>query len=815
MPKVRELKPAQLYHRCDPKSLSFKTTEDLPDLKGILGQERAVDAIDFGIKIQQDGYNLFAMGPAGTGKHTILSKFLDARANSRDGVYDWCYVHNFEDPYKPLALRLPPGTGREFEDTITTLVEDLITSIPAAFEREEFQAQIQKIESTYSEREQKPFEDLQARARKRDIALTMTQNGVSISPIKDGESMPTEEFEKLSEDTQADLTALMKGYHDELEKIIMEAPKLRREMRRKIRKLNELLATEVVAELFSEVRKKYADHEFVTEYLEQVQADVVESADAFRPAAQEQQQGGIMLPGMASPEDQLKSIVDRYRVNRLIDHRKTEKAPVVYCDNPTFENLVGSIEHMAEMGNLVTNFTLIKAGALHQANGGYLIIDAQELLRQPSAWDGLKRALRSNHIHTEPLGRYLSMVSTVSLEPQPIPLKIKVILVGERNLYYALRAYDSDFTELFKVVADFEDSLPRKASTTKKYAQMIATVARRSGLRPFDKSGVCRLIEHGSRLAGDSRKLSVQMIHIADLAREADFHAGEAKAKVTTAEHISKALDSQEHRNGRYAELMRERVDDGTVMIDTKGERVGQINALSVYQVGGTAFGQPNRITSSGQRRQRPRHGHRARSPPRRKTPLQRRPHPKLLPQGAVHPHQSPIPLRQHRLRTELRRHRRRQRLLHRALRHPLRHRRPPHQPGPSRHRLRQPVRRSPSHRRRERKDRRLLRHLQSQRIAERQRRPNPPRQRPRPNATQRSRRSSQSRHLPRLPHQDHRTGNRNPNRHPSRQAVKERKILQRFRLRKSPRAPRRVRQKRGQERHQKRKREQVSAIER
>lgn len=600
MPKPRELKPDQLYHRCNPKSFSFKTTDDLRDLKGVLGQQRAVEAIDFGIKIQQDGYNLFAMGPAGTGKHTIIRQFLDARSHSREGVYDWCYVHNFEDPYKPLALRLPPGTARQFEDAMGTLVEDLITSIPAAFENDEFQAHVSEIESEYGEREQKPFEDLQARARKRDIALTRTQSGVAISPLKeDGEAMEPEEFDKLSEETQADLTALMKSFHDELEKLIQGSPKIRREMHRKIRALNEELAAELVAELFAELLKKYADHPFVIEYLEQVQVDVIESTDAFRPAVQEQQgQGGFILPGMSSPEEQLKAIVDRYRVNRLIDHRKTKQSPVVYCDNPTFENLVGSIEHMAEMGNLVTNFTLIKAGALHQANGGYLIIDAQELLRQPSAWDGLKRALRSNHIHTEPLGRYLSMVSTVSLEPQPIPLKVKVILVGERNLYYALRAYDSDFTELFKVVADFEDSLPRKASTTKKYAQMIATVARRSQLRPFDAAGVCRLIEFGSRLAGDSRKLSVQMLHIADLAREADFHAGQAKAKITTVTHIEQALDAQEYRNGRFSERMRERIDDGTVMIDTKGERVGQINALSVYQVGETGFGQPNRITS-------------------------------------------------------------------------------------------------------------------------------------------------------------------------------------------------------------------------
>ena len=599
MAKIRELKPEQLYHRCDPQSFKFRTTDELADLKGVLGQERAVEAIDFGIKIQQDGYNLFAMGPTGTGKHTIISQFLDARSESREGVYDWCYVYNFEDAYKPLALRLPPGTAREFEHDMGNLVEDLITSIPAAFESDEFQAQRSEIEAEYSEREQKPFEDLQVRARKRDIALMRTPSGVAISPMKDGEVMKPEEFEKLSEETQADLTALMKQFHEEIEKLIQDSPKLRREMHRKIRALNEALATELVAELFADLLRKYADLRFVIEYLEQVQADVVESCDAFRPAVQEQAgPAAMILPGMASPEEQLKAIVDRYRVNRLIDHRKTKQSPVVYCDNPTFENLVGSIEHMAEMGNLVTNFTLIKAGALHEANGGYLIIDARELLRQPYAWDGLKRALRSNHIHTEPLGRHLSMVSTVSLEPQPIPLKVKVILVGERQLYYALRAYDSDFTELFKVVADFEESLPRKASTSRKYAQMIATVARREGLRPFDREGVCRLIEFGSRLAGDSRKLSVQMMHIADLAREADFHAGELGVGITSSTHVDAAIEAQEYRNGRFAERMRERVDDGTVMIATRGERVGQINALSVYQVGGTAFGQPNRITS-------------------------------------------------------------------------------------------------------------------------------------------------------------------------------------------------------------------------
>jgi len=594
----RELKPEQLYRRCDPNLFSFKTTRQVGDLKGVLGQKRAVGAIDFGIKIQQDGYNLFAMGPTGTGKHTIIRQFLDARAVSREGVYDWCYVHNFEDPYKPLALRLPPGSAREFEDTMDNLVADLITSIPTAFESDEFQAQQNEIEAEYAEREQKPFEDLQVRARKRGIALLRTPSGVAISPMKDGEVMPPEEFSKLSEETQADLTALMKEFHDEIEKLIQQSPKVRREMHRKIRKLNEALATELVAELFADVLKTYEDLPFVIAYLQEVQRDVVESSDAFRPSLQESAPGGLALPGMVSPEEQLRAIVDRYRVNRLIDHAKTTQSPVVYCDNPTFENLVGSIEHMAEMGNLVTNFTLIKPGALHEANGGYLIIDAREMLGQPSAWVGLKRALRSNHIHTEPLGRYLSMISTVSLEPQPIPLKVKVILVGERQLYYALRQYDSDFSELFKVVADFEESVPRNANVCRKYAKMVATVVRREGLRHFDVAGVCRLIEYASRLAGDSRRLSVQMMHLADLAREADHHAAEAKAKVIRAEHIDAALAAQEYRNGRFAERMRERIEDGTVMIATKGERVGQINALSVYQVGGTAFGQPNRITS-------------------------------------------------------------------------------------------------------------------------------------------------------------------------------------------------------------------------
>jgi lon-related putative ATP-dependent protease len=478
------------------------------------------------------------------------------------------------------------------------LVADLITSIPAAFEADEFQAQQNEIEAEYSEKEQKPFEDLQVRARKRDIALMRTPSGVAISPLKDGEVMQPEEFDKLSEETRADLTALMKEFHDEIEKLIQQSPKIRREMYRKLRKLNEDLATQLVAELFSEVIKKYADLPYVQAYLKEVQEDVVDASDAFRPSLQEPAAGGVVLPGMLSPEEKLREIVDRYRVNRLIDHRNTTQSPVVYCDNPTFENLVGSIEHMAEMGNLVTNFTLIKAGALHEANGGYLIIDARDLLTQPSAWDGLKRALRSNHIHTEPLGRYLSMLSTVSLEPQPIPLKVKVILVGERQLYYALRQYDPDFSELFKVVADFEESVPRNASISRKYARMIATVVRRLGLRHFDHSGVCRLIEFSSRLAGDSRKLSVQMMHIADLAREADHHAGVANGKLIKAQHIDLALAAQEYRNGRFAERMRERIDDGTVMIATSGERIGQINALSVYQVGGTAFGQPNRITS-------------------------------------------------------------------------------------------------------------------------------------------------------------------------------------------------------------------------
>lgn len=598
MARPKPLPVSKLYHRCPTSQFAFKSTDDLKDLAVPLGQQRAVAAIEFGIDMPRKGYNLFAMGPSGTGKHAIVRRFLDARArrpNETDTkVFDWCYVKNFEDSRQPRILKLPVGTSKKFATRMERLVEDLVVAIPAMFESDEYRARLREIQEEVASKEEKPFEVLRKRARKKSIAIVRTQSGLAMSPMQKGEIIQPEAFEKLTEAEKEKIGEAVEEVQAQLQQLAQDAPKWRREFLQRVRSLNREISRLLAHSLVDEVRKDYEEMDEVQQYLSEVEDDVVDNAEPFR-RPQEDDTPSVAGP---PPREVLEEVISRYRVNVLIDNRRTKGAPVIYEDNPTYENLVGAIEHVADMGTLVTDFTLIKPGALHRANGGYLILDAAELVNQPYAWDGLKRALQAGVIRTEPLGKYLSMLSTVTLEPEAVPLDVKVVLVGERRLFYMLQRYDSDFDELFKVIVDFEESIPRDSGNLQKYARMIASTARRENLLPFSKTGVARITEHSSRLADNSEKLSVHTIGIADLMREADYLAKKDGRRVITDAYIDAAINGQLYRASRVPELMREGINNGTVLIATTGERIGQINALSVYQVGNHAFGQPNRITA-------------------------------------------------------------------------------------------------------------------------------------------------------------------------------------------------------------------------
>ena len=593
-----ELEATRLYQRTDPDQFDFGTTADLEELTEVIGQPRAVTAMQFGIGMAQDGYNIFALGPAGTGKRRVIRSSFEKRAADEPVPYDWCYVNNFDERHKPKTIRLPAGKGLAFRDDTDELIEGLSTALSAAFESEEYQARRQTVNEEFQERQSSAFQELQEKAEEKGVALLRTPTGLVFAPVKDGQVLSSEEVQALSEEERQRLEAEVETLQGELQKIVQQVPGWQRETQEKLKELNREMANFAVGGLIDELREKYSDYPDIVDHLDAVQKDIVENARDFLQAGEEQSNLPAMLRGAMQDSETGSLLARRYRVNLLVDHSQSEGSPVVYEDNPTYQNLVGRVEHRAQMGALLTDFNLIKPGALHKANGGYLILDARKVLTQPYAWESLKRTLQSREIRIESLGQMLSLVSTISLEPDPIPLDMKVALYGEPLLYYLLYQLDPDFAELFKVEADFSEQMDRDDGNQQLYARMIATLVRQEELRPFDRAAVARVIERSARLVGDAKKLSTQTRDIADLLREADYWAREAGNDMVQAEHVRQAIEAQIYRADRIRERMQEAIQRDIVLIDTDGIRVGQVNGLSVFMLGNFAFGRPSRITA-------------------------------------------------------------------------------------------------------------------------------------------------------------------------------------------------------------------------
>ncbi|MDA0751885.1 MAG: AAA family ATPase [Verrucomicrobia bacterium] len=547
MSRVTPLKPNQLANRCALKDLSFRTTKDLKPVQNVIGQDRAVEALKFGVEIGSEGYNLFVLGPSGYGRHSVVQDYLNRLAKNKPVPSDWCYVNNFIDSYKPRLLKLPAGRGRKLAEDMERLVEDLRNSIPAAFENDKYRMRRQEIEHEVSEQQDKALDAVKKRAKKRSITLIQTPSGIALSPTLDGEILDQDSFRKLPEKDrkriQKDITTLQA----DIEKIIHQIPRIRRSIQRKVKELNRAVTKAAVLGLVKDLRHEYADLENVQDYLNKVLEDVVEYAEDLFLSKEGPGQG----PGNMPTEEMQAASMVRYRVNVLVDHGATKGTPVLYEDNPCYNNLLGRVEHVSHMGTLLTDFTLIKPGMLHLANGGYLVIDAMQVLMQPFAWDSLKRCLRSREIRIESLGQSLSLVSTVSLEPEPLPLDIKVVLVGDRMLYYMLHELDPEFSKFFKVAVDFEDQMDRSPKNVMLYARLIATLVRKAALMHFDKGAVARVIEFSSRHAEDAEKLTMEIRSIADLLEESNYWAKQGASKVVKAEHVEKAMVQATQRLSR------------------------------------------------------------------------------------------------------------------------------------------------------------------------------------------------------------------------------------------------------------------------
>lgn len=587
------LAPEHLYTPCDRSLLPFSTTAELPDLEAAVGQTRALDAIHFGVRMRQPGFNVFALGPAGVGKQTIVAHVVRRQAERDPAPLDWVYVNNFTQPHKPIALGLPRGAGSRLARDMDRLVDELRNAIPAAFESEEYRAQLQEVEQSFKEQQERALEEVRQAAEKFNISLLRTAGGFAFAPMRDGAVMNPVEFEKLPKDEQHRVETDIERLQEQLRKVVQQIPQWRSETRERVRALNTSVARIAVGFLIENLRQDYSALLPVLDYLGQVEQDAVSNIEEFRGREE------TLTPLAQALGGRTTTPFNRHEVNVIVQHSDTNNAPVIFEDHPTYSNLVGRVEHLAMMGALVTDFRLIKPGALHRANGGYLVLDAHKLLQHAYAWEGLKRALQSNEIRIQSLEQMLSLASTVSLEPGAIPLNVKVILLGDRTLYYLLYQMDPEFAELFKVAADFEDTVDRLPENSLIYARLLGTLARQHQLRPLSADAVARTIEHCARLSGDAEKLTAHMRSITDLLCEADFWAGERQRPHIERDDVDQAIAARDYRGGRLRELHLGHIRRGTVLITTHGERIGVVNGLTVMSVGEMEFGLPVRITAA------------------------------------------------------------------------------------------------------------------------------------------------------------------------------------------------------------------------
>jgi lon-related putative ATP-dependent protease len=583
----------ELYRFCDPHIFTFNTTDDLREGKETIGQKRALHALDFGLSLQSTGFNIFILGELGTGKMTTVKSFLSKRAMQEPVPKDWCYVFNFKDPDVPVAVSLEPGEAIVFQKDMDELIKILKVEIPKVFESKEYEKQKSKILEGAQAKQKEIFSSLEEEAQEKGFSVRKTVSGLIIIPVnKKGDPLTEEEFESLDQTTRKKIDVMGKTLQEKLNdavRIVREAEKLVKEQ---LARLEKEAALAAVGHLIDELKVKYRDHEKITVYLGDVKEDILDHLDDFK--VQEEQ--APALPFMRLPKAE--PTFTKYSVNVLINNMDCKGAPCIFESNPTYYNLFGRIEHKIQYGIAMTDFSMIKGGSLYKANGGYIVIDALDLLRNIFAYDALKRSIRNKELKIEDVWEQYRLISTTTLKPEAIPLNVKVILLGNPFLYYLLYNVDEEYRELFKVKADFDIRMDRTDETIHNYAFFISNLCREEKLLPFDRTGVAKVVEVGSRLAEHQNKLTLKFSEIADIIREASYWASKANSAVVRGDHVQEAIDEKIYRTNRIEERMREMTLEGTLIVDTEGEKAGQVNGLAVIDLGDYSFGKPSRITA-------------------------------------------------------------------------------------------------------------------------------------------------------------------------------------------------------------------------
>ena len=577
---------------CDPSIFKFGSTDEVEPLEGTVGQARALEAIEFGLGIKTKGFNLYASGPLGVGKTSTVKAYIQRRAKDEPVPDDWCYVNNFVDPDRPLAISLPAGHSREFAKHMDELIEGAREEIPRAFESKEYEERKSRISNDFEAEKEKGFGEIEKKAEEHGFAVDITPSGIATLPLRKGRPLRREEFGLLPESERKEIQIAAEGLQSEINEVLSRIRRTEKEAKQKVQELDKETSLFAIGHLLEDLRDSYKDHAKVIAYLGEIEKDIIENLNDFRVT----EKPVMALPGLEALQKQ--PTFDRYKVNVVVNNSELEGAPVDFELNPSYYNLTGKTEYKATFGAMSTDFTLIKAGAFHRANGGYLLVNVLDLLMSPLAWDMLKRALHSEEIRIELMGEQFRAIPASTIKPEPIPLNVKVVLVGSPRIYMLLYQMDEDFRELFKVKADFNIEMDRTDEHMLSYASFVSSRVREAKLKPFDPSGVAKIVEYGSWLAGDQKKLSTRFMDIGDIASEASYWAtADNGSETVNAGHVDRAVEHKRFRSNMIEAKTQELIERDIVMIKTEGEVVGQINALSIISLGDYYFGRPSRIT--------------------------------------------------------------------------------------------------------------------------------------------------------------------------------------------------------------------------
>lgn len=590
---VPEVAVERLRKVCDPATLPCRDSSEIKPLEAIIGQERAVRSLRFGLGIRDPGFHIYVAGAPGTGRTTAVRRFLTEEARDQPVPQDLCYVHNFQDPSRPRALRLPPGRARDLQKHMKSLVEDVQAGIRKAFDSEEYAAQREESLKNLQQQREDLFARVSARALEEGFVLQATPVGLLTIPVLKGKPLSDQEFQALPAQLQEEIAARRQRLQEEIKTAMRQARGLEKAAQAQVQELDRQVALFAIGQPIEDLRERYRDLPDVIAYLQDVQNDFLENLGQFR--SEPEPQPSLPVPGQTPKETPFR----KYEVNVLVDNGSLAGKPVVIERNPTYSQLFGRMEKEALFGTLVTDFTMIREGSLHRANGGYLVIPAEELLTNLFSWEALKRALRNREIVIEEAGERLGLILAKGIQPEPVPLDLKVILIGTPFLYHLLYSRDEDFSELFKVKADFDTSMERTDATVRDYCAFAATVCEEEKLRHLDGPALAKMVEHGSRLAEDQERLSTRFGEISDVIKEASYYAVQENSPRTSGVHVRRAVDERAYRSNLIAEKIRDLIVRGTLRIDVDGEAVGQVNGLSVMDLGDVSFGRPNRITAT------------------------------------------------------------------------------------------------------------------------------------------------------------------------------------------------------------------------